>query len=123
VIRLVADANTSHRFVKACLRIDSTFPIIHLADWEDGSHRASKDPTLLSALHDHRLALVSFDRQSMAMHAGELTREGLGHSGVILFRRSVALHDYGKQSLLLVEFWREARAWDWNDRIEYLPRP
>jgi hypothetical protein len=23
---------------------------------------------------------------------------------------------------LLVEFWREARGWDWSDRIEYLPQ-
>jgi hypothetical protein len=22
----------------------------------------------------------------------------------------------------MVEFWKEARVWDWSDRIEYLPR-
>lgn len=122
MICLVADANMSQRFVKACLRIDSGFPIVHVADWLDGNHRVSKDPALLSVLREHRLVIVSFDRRSMAMHAGELTREGLGHSGVILFRRSVSFHDFGKQSRLLVEFWREAKGWDWNDRIEYLPR-
>lgn len=58
----------------------------------------------------------------MAMHAGKLTREGNGHAGVILFRRAVSQADYGKQSRLLVEFWREAKDWDWMDRIEYLPR-
>lgn len=123
MICLLADANTWHHFVKACLRIDSRFPIVHVAHWQGGNHLCSKDPVLLSALREHRLVLVSFDRRSMAMHAGELTREGLGHSGVILFRRSVRLYDYGKQSRLLVEFWREAKDWDWNDRIEYLPRP
>ena len=58
----------------------------------------------------------------MAMYAGRLTREGGGHAGVVLFRRSVSQMDYGKQSRLLVEFWREAKSWDWADRIEYLPR-
>ena len=43
-------------------------------------------------------------------------------AGVILFRRRVSQMDYGKQSRLVVEFWKEARGWDWSDRIEYLPR-
>jgi hypothetical protein len=30
--------------------------------------------------------------------------------------------DYGKQSRVLLEFWNEAKEWDWADRIEYLPR-
>jgi hypothetical protein len=66
--------------------------------------------------------IVGFDRRTMAMHAGRLTREGAGHAGVILFRRSVSQVDYRKQSRLLVEFWQEAKQWEWADRIEYLPR-
>jgi hypothetical protein len=111
----------SRRFVEACLRLQADFPIIHLADWLGGKHRISKDPVLLSALREAGLIVVSFDRRTMAMHAGQLTREGAGHSGVILFRRSVSLMDYGKQARLLVGFWREAADWDWADRIEYLP--
>jgi hypothetical protein len=59
----------------------------------------------------------------MAMHAGQLTREGSGHAGVTLFRRSVSQMDYGKQSRLMVELWAKAKDWDWADRIEYLPGP
>jgi hypothetical protein len=111
----------SRRFVEACLRLQKDFPIIHLADWLGGKHRVSKDPVLLSALREAGLSVVGFDRRTMAMHAGQLTREGAGHSGVILFRRSVSQMDYGKQSRLMVGFWREAAAWDWADRIAYLP--
>jgi hypothetical protein len=121
VIRLVADGNTSRRFVTACLRLQSDFPIVHLADWMDGKHRISKDPVLLAALREHDLIVVSFDRRTMAMHASELTREGGGHAGVILFRRTISQVAYGKQARLLVDFWREAQHWDWADRIEYLP--
>jgi hypothetical protein len=120
-MRLVADGNTSRRFVTACLRLQSDFPIVHIADWMDGKHRISKDPVLLAALHEHNLIIVSFDRRTMAMHAGALTREGAGHAGVILFRRSISQIDYGKQARLLVDFWREAQAWESEDRIEYLP--
>jgi hypothetical protein len=121
VSRLLADGNTSRRFVVACLRIEPDFPIVHIADWVDGKHRISKDPVLLPVLRLQGLVIVSFDRRTMAMHAGQLTREGSGHAGVILFRRSVSQVDYGKQARLLVEFWKEGKDWDWADRIEYLP--
>jgi hypothetical protein len=123
VSRLVADSHLSRHFVAACRRLDLDFPLVHLADWMQGRHRISKDPVLLQVLREHGLILIGFDRRTMAMHAGQLTRAGVGHAGVILFRRSVSQVDYGKQSRLLVEFWHEAKDWDWADRIEYLPRP
>jgi hypothetical protein len=123
VIRLLADAHMSRHFVTACVRLERGFPIVHIANWMDGRHRMSKDPVLLPVLREHGLVIVGFDRRTMAMHAGELTREGAGHAGVILFRRSVSQMDYGKQSRLLVDFWKAARDWEWADRIEYLPRP
>lgn len=123
MIRLLADANISRHFVEACLRLDKGFPITHIADWMNGKHRMSKDPVLLQVLREDELILISFDRRTMAMHARELTRAGNGHAGVILFRRTVSQTDYGKQSRLIGEFWKEAREWDWSDRIEYLPRP
>ena len=122
MIRLLADANLSRKFVRACLHLDKRLPLVHLADGMDGKHRVSDDPVLLAVLREQGLILVSFDRRTMAAHAGALTRAGMGHTGVMLFRRSVSPTDYGKQSRLLVEFWREAKEWEWSDRIEYLPR-
>jgi hypothetical protein len=122
-VRLLADENTSHRLVLACRQIEAGFPMVHIADWQDGAYRSVKDPALLMALRESELILVSFDRASIPMHAGALTREALGHAGVILFRRSVSVIAYGQQARWLVSFWREAVGWDWADRIEYLPRP
>jgi hypothetical protein len=120
--RLLADENTSHRFVGACRQLDSTFPIVHISDWKDGAYLSVKDPPLLMALRESEMILVGFDRKSLPMHAGKLTREGLGHAGIILFRCSVPSIAYGKQARLLIHFWREANEWEWADRIEYLPR-
>ena len=122
MIRLVADSNLSRHFVKACHRLEKDFPLTHLADWLNGKHLISKDPVLLSVLREQGLIIVTFDRRTMAAHAGELTRAGSGHAGVILFRRSVSQIDYGKQARLVLEFWKGAGDWDWVDRIEYLPR-
>lgn len=122
MIRLVADANLSRKFVRACRRVDKKFPLVHLAEWMGGRYRVSDDPVLLLVLREQGLILVSFDRRTMAVHAGELTRAGSGHAGVILFRRSVSPMDYGKQARLLIELWREKGNEEWADRIEYLPR-
>ena len=122
-VRLLADENTSPRFVAACLQIESGFPITHVSDWKNGAYLSAKDPALLMALRESGMVLVGFDRASIPMHAGTLTREGLGHAGVILFRRSASVVAYGKQARLLVNYWREAGDCDWADRIEYLPRP
>lgn len=121
--RLLADENTSHRLVAACRQIEANFPLVHISDWQEGAYLSVKDPALLMTLRESGIILVGFDRASIPMHAGELTREGLGHAGVILFRRSVSAVAYGKQARLLVELWREAEDSDWADRIEYLPRP
>jgi hypothetical protein len=121
--RLLADENTSHRLVGACRQIEADFPLVHISDWQEGAYLSVKDPALLMALHESGIILVGFDRASIPMHAGELTREGLGHAGVILFRRTVSAVAYGKQARLLVDLWREEEDWDWADRIEYLPRP
>ena len=122
-MRLLADENTSRRFVSAGLSLEAKFPIIHIADWKDGAYLSAKDPPLLMALRASELVLVGFDRATLPLHAGSLTREGLGHAGIILFRLSVPQVAFGKQARLLVDFWRDVSEWDWADRIEYLPRP
>ena len=122
-VLLLADENTSHRLVAACRQIEAGFPIIHISHWKDGACLSVKDPALLMCLHASGMILVGFDRASIPMHAGKLTREGLGHAGVVLFRRSVSAVACGRQARLLVDLWREAANWDWADRIEYLPRP
>jgi hypothetical protein len=121
--RLLADENTSHRLVAACRQIEAGFPIVHISDWESGACLSLKDPALLMTLREHGMILVGFDRANIPMHAGTLTREGMGHGGVILFRRLVPATAYGKQARLLMNLWHEAADWDWADRIEYLPPP
>jgi hypothetical protein len=108
--------------VAACRQQMADFPLVHISDWKDGAYLSVKDPALLMALREAGMILVSFDRASLPMHAGDLTREGLGHAGIILFRRSVSAVAYGRQARFLTGFWHEAANWDWADRIEYLPR-
>lgn len=121
--RLLADENTSHRFVSACRRLVPEFPIDHIAHWQEGSWLGLDDAALLISCAAAELILVAFDRATLAWHAGQLLRSGHDHGGLILFRRTVRSTDYGQQARLLTRFWlHEGSAWDWSNRIVYLPK-
>jgi len=121
--RLLADENTSHRLVSACRLLVDGVPIVHIAAWQDGSWLGLDDATLLVACAEAGLVLVAFDRATLPWHAGQLLRAGEDHGGLVLFRRTVRSTDYGHQARLLTGFWRdEGQAWDWLNRIVYLPK-
>lgn len=121
--QLLADENTSHRFVAACRRLVNEFAIVHIATWEDGSWLGLDDAALLIACAEHGLVLVAFDRATFPWHAGQVLRAGESHGGLVLFRRSVRSTDYRYQARLLTGFWtNEGEQWDWRNRIVYLPK-
>jgi hypothetical protein len=121
--RVLADENTSHRFVNACRRRVKSFPIVHIAAWQGGLWLGLDDAALLVACADADLVLVAFDRATLPWHGGQLLRAGSNHAGVVLFRRSVRSTDYGHQSRLLTDFWnQEGASWDWINRVVYLPK-
>ena len=81
------------------------------------------DAALLMATAEAGLVLVAFDRATLPWHAGQVLRAGESHGGLILFRRTVRATNYGHQARLLTDFWvQEGYAWDWLDRIVYLPK-
>jgi hypothetical protein len=120
--RLLADENTSHRFVSACRRLVRGFPIVHIAKWQDGSWLGLDDAALLMACAEVGLVVVAFDRATLPWHAGQVLRLGESHGGLILFRRTVRTTSYGQQARLLTELWAEGHGWDWINRIVYLPK-
>jgi hypothetical protein len=121
--RLLADENTSHRLISSCQRLIPDFPIIHLANWQDGMWLGLDDAALLTCCAEAGLILVAFDRATLAWHAGQLLRMGQDHAGIILFRGTVRGSDYGYQARLLTGLWQaEGSAWDWQNRIVYLPK-
>ena len=121
--RLLADENTSHRFVSACQRVVQDFPIVHIAKWQDGLWLGLDDAALLMSCAGAKLVLVAFDRATLPWHAGQVLRDGHDHGGLVLFRRTVRSTDYGQQARLLTAFWTEdGHAWDWLNRIVYLPK-
>lgn len=120
---MLADENTSHRFLSACARLRRDFPIVHIAAWQDGSWLGLDDTALLISCAEAGLVLVAFDRATLPWHAGQVLRAGEDQGGVILFRRTVRSTNYRDHARLVTDFWiREGRGWDWTNRIVYLPK-
>ena len=104
--RLLADENTSHR-LSTCRRLVTQFPLVHIADWQDGSWLGLDDAALLMSCAEAGLVLVAFDRATLPWHAGQVLRAGQNHGGLVLFRRTVRSTDYGHQARLLTNFWAD----------------
>jgi len=96
--RLLADENTSHRLVSACRRLVNAFPIVHIANWQDGAWRGLDDAALLISSAQAGLVLVAFDRATLPWHAGQVLRAGEHHAGLVLFRRTVRSTAYKRTS-------------------------
>ena len=60
--RLLTDETTSQRLVSACRRLVKQYPIVHIADWRDGSWLGLDDAALLMSCAEARLVLIAFDR-------------------------------------------------------------
>jgi hypothetical protein len=112
-------------------RIDSSPPASGCIAVPDRSHRTVAraswlgldDAALLISCAESGLVLVAFDRATLPWHAGQVLPAGDSHGGLILFRRTVRSTNYGDQVRLLTEFWfKEGHAWDWMNRIVYLPK-
>ena len=107
----------------ACHRLVPDLPLVHIVRWQGGSWLGLDDSALLVACAEHRLVLVAFDRATLPWHAGQVLRAGDDHGGLVLFRRAVRSTDYGMQARLLTAFWsHEGNAWDWINRVVYLPK-
>jgi hypothetical protein len=116
-------ASGKQRWTTPCRRLDPQFPIVHIATWQGGSWLGFDDIALLLCCAEASLVLVAFDRATLPWHAGQLLRAGHDYAGLVLFRGTVRSTDYSQQSRLLTGFWaREGSAWDWLNRVVYLPR-
>ena len=121
--RLLADENTSHRFISACKRFLRDFPVVHIAQWQDGSWLGLDDAALLMSCAEARFGTGRLRPRNTPVARGP----GAPRGGKSRRPHPVPPHrseyNYGDQSRLATDFWiREGRAWDWTNQIVYLPK-
>jgi hypothetical protein len=114
-VRFLADADLNKSIVTGVVRREPSvdFLTAHAA----GLHR-KMDPEVLALAAAQKRVLVSHDAGTMPAHFQALRKEGRQSAGVFLVPQSL---DMGAaiEELLLV--WLASEAWEWENRLEWLP--
>ena len=104
-------------------RRDRTLVVVALVDWEEGIFLGQEDTACLQEAAIQKLTLVTYDRRTIPPLLKNWSEEGRQHAGVIFVdEKTISPADIGGLVQSLSLLMKEARDWDWTDRICFLRR-
>jgi hypothetical protein len=123
MLRLLLDEHISPTVVTGLRRRNRMFPVRTLVEWEDGNFLGQDDAACLKAAALQRLTLVTYDRRTIPPLLKTWAEEGRHHAGVVFVdEKTISPADIGGLVRALTALAKEARNWDWTDRICFLRR-
>ena len=123
MLKLLLDEHISPDVAKGLRRKDRTITVHAMTDWEDGNFLGQEDAACLKEATAQRLTLVTYDRRTIPPLLKAWAEEGRHHVGVIFVDdKTIAPSNIGSLVLALAGLVKEARNWDWTDRICFLRR-
>jgi hypothetical protein len=123
MLKLLLDEHISPDVAKGLRRRDRTVTIHAMTEWEDGNFLGQEDAVCLREASAQRLTLVTYDRRTIPPLLKAWTEEGRRYAGVIFVDdKTIAPSNIGGLVLALAGLAREARNWDWTNRICFLRR-
>jgi hypothetical protein len=94
-----------------------------MAEWESGNFLGQEDAAFLKQATIQGLTLASYNRRTIPPILKAWAEEGRRHAGVIFVDdKSIAPSNIGGLVLALSGLLKEARNWDWTDRICFLTK-
>jgi hypothetical protein len=123
MLRLLLDEHISPD-VAIGLRLRNRTIVVHsMAKWESGNYLGRDDTACLREATAQKLALVTYDRRTIPPLLKTWAEEGHSHAGVIFVdEKSITPSDIGGLGRALTVLAKEARDWDWTDRICFVRR-
>jgi hypothetical protein len=123
VIKLLLEEHISPAVAKGLRRKDRTITVHAMTEWEGGNFLGQEDANCLKEASKQKLTLVTYDRRTVPPLLKAWAEEGLRHAGVIFVDdKTIGPAGIGGLVSALGSLAREARNWDWTDRICYLRR-
>jgi Domain of unknown function (DUF5615) len=123
MLKLLLDEHISPGVAQSMRRRDRKIVVVAMVDWEEGNFLGQEDSACLQEAANQKLTLVTYDRRTIPPLLKDWAEEGRPHAGVIFVdEKTISPADIGGlvQSLCLLV--KEARDWDWTDRICFLRR-
>jgi len=121
VLRLLLDEHISPDVALGLRRRNRAISVRSMAEWEDGSYLGQADAAGLRAAAAQELTLVTYDRRTIPPLLKAWAEEERHHAGVVFVDdRTISPVDIGGLVRALARLAKEARSWDWTDRICFL---
>jgi hypothetical protein len=123
MLKLLLDEHISPGVAQSMRRRDRNIAVFAMADWEQGNFLGQEDSACLHEAANQKLTLVTYDRRTIPPLLKDWAEEGRPHAGVIFIdEKTISPADIGGWVYSLGLLVKEARDWDWTDRICFLRR-
>jgi len=119
-VRFLFDEQIPDAVCDALDRIEPAIVFLRVEDGIDTPPTGTSDPDLLLFAEREHLAIVSFDKRTMTLHADNHMRQGNQTWGVFIFPNGNHL-SAGTIAEALVLIWAASSAEEWINRVEFLP--
>jgi hypothetical protein len=123
MLKLLLDEHISPGVAQSMRRRDRNIVVVAMVDWEEGNFLGQEDSVCLQEAAIQKLTLVTYDRRTIPPLLKDWAEEGRHHAGVIFAdEKTSSPADIGGLVQSLNLLMKEARDWDWTDRICFLRR-
>jgi hypothetical protein len=123
MLKLLLDEHLSPVIAASLRRRDRKIVVFSMAEWEDGNFLGQEDAACLRQAAVQKLTLVTYDRRTIPPLLKDWAEAGRQHAGVIFVdEKTISQADIGGLVQSLGVLLKEARDWDWTDRVCFLQR-
>jgi hypothetical protein len=123
MLKLLLDEHISPDVAAGLRRRHSGLTIRSLVEWEGGSFLGQEDSVCLEEAFRQGLTLVTYDRRTIPPLLKRWAEEAHSHAGVIFVdEKTISPAEIGGLVKALGTLVKEARSWNWTDRIVFLRR-
>jgi hypothetical protein len=123
MLKLLLDEHISPGVAASLRRRDRNVVVFGMAEWEDGNFLGQEDAACLQQATIQKLTLVTYDRRTIPPLLKDWAEAGRQHAGVIFVdEKTISQADNGGLVQSLGVLLKEARDWDWTDRVCFLQR-
>jgi hypothetical protein len=123
MLKLLLDEHISPGIAASLRRRDRKIVVFSMAEWEDGNFLGQEDAACLRQAAVQKLTLVTYDRRTIPPLLKDWAEAGRQHAGVIFVdEKTISQADIGGLVQSLGVLLKEARDWDWTDRVCFLQR-
>jgi len=123
MLKLLLDEHISPEVADGLRRRNRSLAVHWMAEWENGNFLGQEDSACLLEAASERLTLVTHDRRTIPPLLKTWAEAGRKHGGVIFVdEKTISPAEIGALVRAFTALAKEARIWDWTDRVCFLRR-